>query len=61
MIDIQETEKLIATMRNQAQLLNTEADSMENMLVPFKNNAAMWDTFNKGVNTWMNLFANPNK
>lgn len=57
MINIEETEKLIAQMRSQAHMLNTTADSMERMLVPFKNNAAMWDTFHKGLNTWADVWS----
>ena len=61
MVNIDETEKLIASIRNQAQMLNTAADHMENMLVPLKNNAAMWGAFNKGVNTWADLWKGSNK
>lgn len=56
MMNIEDMEKMILTMRTQAQALNTTADNLELMLTPFKQQAQMMESMQQGMGAFMKMF-----
>jgi ribonuclease HIII len=61
MLNVEDTQKLIDNMRDQARALNATADSMEAMLEPIKYNLALVNSMNQNITNWMQLFTGYNK
>ena len=55
-MNIEDMEKMIQTMRTQAQALNTTADNLELMLAPMKQQALLMNTMQENMKNFMNLF-----
>lgn len=56
MMNIEDMEKMIQTMRTQAQALNTTADNLELMLTPYKQQAQAWEAMQGNMTAFMKLF-----
>lgn len=57
MFSVEEIEKTIATMRNQANALNTGADALEQSLVPIKAAQASIDMWNKATGSMIEFWS----
>lgn len=55
-MNVNEIEKMIQTMRTQAQALNTTADNLELMLAPIKQQAQLMEAMQENMTNFMKLF-----
>ena len=56
MIDVTEIERMISTLRHQAQVLNQAADTLEASMAPYKLMAEQMAAAQKIVSTWQGMF-----
>lgn len=59
MMDVQELERTIQTLRNQAQVMNNTADQLEACVQPLKLMQSYTANWNQAIESWMKVWQPP--